>query len=149
MKKAFLATSVVVFAVVLVLMVSSRSVLAQAGSGTIQWGDQGKEEQPEKYKKSGKKGGPPPHAPAHGYRAKHQYRYYPCCSTYYDAGQGVWFYIKAGGWTIGASIPTDLKAQLGYHVNLSMDTDKPYEYNDEHRKEYPAEKYKKKKQVSF
>src|SRR5210317_1907969 len=28
-----------------------------------------------KYKH--KKSGPPPHAPAHGYRAKHHYRYYP------------------------------------------------------------------------
>jgi hypothetical protein len=64
---------------------------------------------------------------------------------YYDAGRGVWFYIKTGDWTIGASIPADLKMQLGHYVNISMDTDKPYEFNDEHRKEYPAEKYKKKK----
>jgi hypothetical protein len=89
--------------------------------------------------------GPPPHAPAHGYRAKHQYRYYPCCSTYYDADRGMWFYIKTGDWAIGASIPTGLKAQLGHYVNISMDTDRPYEFNDEHRKDYPAEKYKKKK----
>ena len=34
--------------------------------------------------KHAKKGGPPPHAPAHGYRAKYTYRYYPSCSVYYD-----------------------------------------------------------------
>ncbi len=28
-----------------------------------------------------KKNGPPAHAPAHGYRAKHKYRYYPDCSV--------------------------------------------------------------------
>jgi hypothetical protein len=57
----------------------------------------------------------------------------------------VWFYIKTGDWTIGASIPTDIRTQLGYYVNISMDTDTPYEFNDEHRKQYPAEKFKKKK----
>lgn len=145
MKRAPRGTLMVVCVAVVVLMVSGQRAFAQGGSVTVQSGDQGNEEQPGKYKKGKKKGGPPPHAPAHGYRAKHQYRYYPCCSTYYDAGRGVWFYIKTGDWTIGASIPTDLKVQLGHYVNISMDTDQPYEFNDEHRKEYPAEKYKKKK----
>jgi len=141
MKRVSLGIILVVFTVVIAVMVLGQSVFAQGGSVTVQWGDQGKEDQPEKYKK----GGPPPHAPAYGYRAKHQYRYYPCCSAYYDAGRGVWFYIKTGDWTIGASIPTDIRAQLGYYVNISMDTDTPYEFNDEHRKQYPAEKFKKKK----
>ena len=51
-----------------------------------------------------KKGGPPPHAPAHGYRAKHRYRYYPSCSQYgYDAirlhgaGRGSWMAVKRIG----------------------------------------------------
>lgn len=90
------------------------------------------------------KGGPPPHAPAHGYRAKHQYRYYPGCSVYYDAGRRLWFYMQAGGWTIGASLPTGLKAQLGEYVQIGMDEDKPYLRHDEHAAQYPAEKYKKK-----
>jgi hypothetical protein len=38
-----------------------------------------------------KKGGTPPHAPAHGYRAKHQYRYYPSYSVYYDHGRKIYF----------------------------------------------------------
>lgn len=145
MKRAARGTLMAVCVVFLVLMVAGPTAFAQGGSVTVQWGDQGNEPSPEKYKKGKKQGGPPPHAPAHGYRAKHQYRYYPCCSTYYDAGRRMWFYIKTGDWAIGASIPTDLKAQLGHYVNISMDTDHPYEFNDEHRKEYPAEKYKKKK----
>jgi hypothetical protein len=144
MKRATCSIILIVFTIVSGLLFVSRPASAQGGSVTVQWGDQGNDEQPEKFKKSGKKGGPPPHAPAYGYRAKHQYRYYPCCSAYYDAGRRVWFYIKTGEWTIGASIPTDLSAQLGYYVNISMDTDKPYEFNDEHRKEYPPEKFKKK-----
>lgn len=145
MKSALRRVTLLVFIILLGVALGSRIAWAQGGSVTVQWGDQGQEGPPEKYKKGGKKGGPPPHAPAHGYRAKHQYRYYPCCSTYYDADRGMWFYIKTGDWAIGASIPTGLKAQLGHYVNISMDTDRPYEFNDEHRKDYPAEKYKKKK----
>jgi len=60
------------------------------------------------------KHGPPPHAPAHGYRAKHQN-----CDLVYDSGLGVYtvvghrgcyyrdsrFYRRQGdGWTISSSI---------------------------------------------
>jgi hypothetical protein len=130
--------------VTLSILVCFQFSFAQSGSVTLQWGEPGKAEHPEGYKKSGKKGGPPLHAPAHGYRAKYQYRYYPCCNSYYDAGRGVWFYLRGGDWAVGASIPTDLKAQLGPYVNISMDTDKPYEFAGEHKKDYPAEKYRKK-----
>jgi hypothetical protein len=91
------------------------------------------------------KGGPPPHAPAHGYRAKHQYRYYPGASVYYDTGRRIWFYIKAGDWTFGASLPAELKVQLGEHVSIGMDEENPYVRNTEHAAQYPPEKYKKKK----
>lgn len=40
----------------------------------------------------GDRGGPPPHAPAWGYRAKRQYRFYPGAKVYYDPGRRVWFY---------------------------------------------------------
>jgi hypothetical protein len=71
--------------------------------------------------------------------------YYPCCQVYCDTGRRAWFYIKTGQWTVGASIPTELKAQLGPYVNISLDTDRPYDHFDEHRQDYPAEKYKKQK----
>jgi hypothetical protein len=88
---------------------------------------------------------PPAHAPAHGYRAKHQYRYYPACSAYYDTGRKLWFYIKAGDWTFGASLPADLRARLGGSVMIDLDTDRPYDFHGEHAEKYPAQKYKPKK----
>jgi hypothetical protein len=112
------------------------------GAISIQWGDNSK---PQSYAGdvySQKKGGPPPHASAHGYRAKHQYRYYPNCNVYHDASRGVYFYLKGDGWAVGASLPTDLLSNLGASVSLDMDTDKPYEHNAEHLKQYPKEKYK-------
>jgi hypothetical protein len=41
-----------------------------------------------------KKGGPPPHAKAHGYRAKHTYQYYPSASVYFDASRKVYFTLR-------------------------------------------------------
>ena len=93
------------------------------------------------------KGGPPPHAPAHGYRAKHQYhyRYYPSRSVYYDTGRGLYFYIKGKNWEVGASLPSNLRVGLGDSVSIELDTDKPYLYHTEHVKKYPPGQMKKKK----
>ena len=37
--------------------------------------------------KNVRKGGPPPRAPAHGYRAKYTYHYYPSSCIYFDASR--------------------------------------------------------------
>jgi hypothetical protein len=91
-----------------------------------------------------KKAGPPPHAPAHGYRAKYQYRYYPSCSVYYDYGRKIYFYIKGDHWEFGASLPSQLRIGLGDSVNIELDTDKPYVYHSEHVKKYPPGQLKNK-----
>jgi hypothetical protein len=71
------------------------------------------------------KNGPPAHAPAHGYRAKHRYRYYPSCSVYFDIGRSVYFYLGS--------------------VEVEMDTDKPYLQHKYHKQKYPPGQLKKKK----
>lgn len=90
------------------------------------------------------KGGPPPHAPAHGYRAKYRYRYYPSCSVYYDRGRELYFYLKGDHWEVGASLPSHLRIGLGDSVNIELDTDRPYIYHREHVKKYPPGQRKKK-----
>ena len=92
-----------------------------------------------------KKNGPPAHAPAHGYRAKHKYRYYPDSSVYHDTERGLYFYIKAGNWEVGASLPYELQMGLGEYVSLELDTDRPYTYHADHEKQYPPGKTKKNK----
>ena len=87
--------------------------------------------------------GPPAHAPAHGYRAKHAYRYYPDQRIYYDTQRSVYFYLEKDGWRISASLPSHITLSSNY-VTVSMQTDKPYEYYDEHAKKYPPGKVKKK-----
>jgi hypothetical protein len=99
-----------------------------------------------KYKH--KKGGPPPHAPAHGYRAKHHYRYYPSCSVYYDSGRKLYFYLKGDNWEIGASLPSSIGVRLGDYVSIELETDKPYFYHAEHVKRYPPGHMKKKNKTN-
>jgi hypothetical protein len=102
------------------------------------------------YSKSGhkhkhKKKGPPKHARAHGYREKHQYRYYPSRSVYYDTGRRVYFYLKGDNWEVRASLPSSLRVELGDSVSIELETDRPYIYHSDHVKKYPPGKMKKKK----
>ncbi|WP_155304443.1 hypothetical protein [Desulfosarcina widdelii] len=113
-----------------------------AGSFSFSWGNDQKAE-PSPTVVKAKKNGPPSHAPAHGYRAKHQYEYYPSSSVYHDANRGLYFYLNGSNWQIAASLPHDLRVRLGSSVSIEMDTDKPYTYNDQHRKQYPPGQMKK------
>lgn len=97
----------------------------------------------EKPHKKDKKNGPPQHAPAHGYRAKHMYRYYPEEAVYHDTDRGVYFYIDGGNWTMSVSLPGTIRLGTRY-VSLEIDGDEPYLENDEHKKKYPPGKAKKK-----
>ena len=98
----------------------------------------------EYYKHKHKKKGPPAHAPAHGYRAKHQYRYYPSRSVYYDTNRKIYFYLKGDHWEVAVSLPKHIRIGLGDSVSIELDTDKPYIHHAEHVKKYPPGQMKKK-----
>lgn len=125
---------------------------AQSGSVSIQWGDPPVPSPPPPppgpvYHQQE---GPPPHAPAHGYRAKHQYRYYPYQNVYYEPARGAYFYMSGDGWSFGASLPTHLTvASLGTYVSIGLDSEHPYDYNHDHVRKYPKEKYKGNKGKSY
>ena len=74
----------------------------------------------------GSKGGPPSHAPAHGYRAKHKYHYYEGANVYYDTERKLYFYMQGDKWGASVSLPLDIKARLGSYMSLELDLDKPY-----------------------
>ena len=84
----------------------------------------------------GKKTGPPPHAKAHGYRAKHTYRYYPAANAYYDVERKSYFYLEGNNWRVGVSLPDTLNVRLGSYVTIGMDSDKPYTSFEAHRRQY-------------
>ena len=87
---------------------------------------------------------PPPHAPAHGNRAKYQYHYYPSCSIYFDVNRNLYFYLSGENWKLSAELPSKLKVKLGDHVSLELETDRPYTKHKEHKKKYPPGQKKKK-----
>jgi hypothetical protein len=136
----------IVLAAVLFLF-SMSTVCIAGGSFTFKWG---KDKEPENNQvkhtyKHKKKGGPPSHAPAHGYRAKHQYRYYPSSNVYKDTERGLYFYLKGDKWEVGASLPLPFREGLGESVSFELETDKPYIHHGEHVKQYPPKRSKSKK----
>ena len=93
------------------------------------------------------KSGPPPHAPAHGYRAKHSYYYYPASYVYFDVGRKVYFYMEGSEWKTTVSLPDSIRVKLGDHVTIDMDDDQPYRQFESHKKEYPPGQEKKMKKM--
>jgi hypothetical protein len=91
------------------------------------------------------KNGPPAHAPAHGYRAKHRYRYYPSCSVYFDIGRAVYFYLEGDNWRASVELPNHLRVRLGGSVVIEMESDRPYIKHKHHQQKYPPGQLKKKK----
>jgi hypothetical protein len=79
------------------------------------------------------KQGPPDHAPAHGYRAKHSYRYYPAKEVYYDTGRRIYFYFEGEIWKSGESLPYHIEVSLGKYQTVELDSDTPYAYHESHK----------------
>lgn len=70
---------------------------------------------------------PPSWAPAHGYRAKHRYVYYPRAEVYYAPERHMWFWMGGNGWQAGVSLPGDLRAYVsGGGVDIELGVDQPY-----------------------
>lgn len=88
---------------------------------------------------------PPPHAPAHGVRAKYEYRYYPSVGIYYDINRGIYFYAESGIWKSSNALPPNITVSLGDYVVVDLDTDKPYKYYKQHKKQYPPHSNSKNK----
>jgi hypothetical protein len=81
--------------------------------------------------------GPPPWAPAHGYRAKYRYLYYPEVQVYWDFSRGLYFYFDKGRWVAAASLPPSIVAANKFSVELEMDVDRPYLFHNDVIKRYP------------
>jgi hypothetical protein len=73
-----------------------------------------------------RKSGPPSHAPAHGYRKKHSYLYYPNNNVYYSTERKVYFYLGEDGWKMGATLPGSIDLSIEKAVALQLDSDLPY-----------------------
>ena len=138
MRKKFMRSAV---AISTFLLFSSNAV---AGSFSFSWGSDSSTESSQPTIKT-KKNGPPSHAPAHGNRSKRQYQYFPSSSVYHDSDRSLYFYFNGSNWQVAASLPNDIKVQLGNSVSIELETDKPYIYNEQHQEQYPPGQMKKTK----
>ena len=89
--------------------------------------------------------GPPPHAPAHGYRRKYTYRYYPDAHVYFDVDRNLYFFLERGKWKSRMALPSSIRIKASEWVTIDLDTPKPYLKIKEHEKRYPPGKIKIKK----
>ncbi|WP_159779280.1 hypothetical protein [Flavobacterium sp. 9AF] len=91
--------------------------------------------------------GPPPWAPAHGYRAKTKHIYFPDQNFYYDIEKKVYLYLSNGSWSVSVSIPSSLgniNLTNARKVELEIGGHTPYQYNDKHIIAYKKPKKEKK-----
>lgn len=91
----------------------------------------------------GRRTGPPDHAPAHGHRARHAYVYYPSSYVYFSATLRAYFYLAGGTWRRSATLPSSITINPREAVSIELDTDRPYQYFNAHKKRYPPGQIKK------
>jgi hypothetical protein len=78
--------------------------------------------------------GPPAHANAHGRR---RYRYYHDSEVYFDIQTNHWFWISAGTWRSGPSLPRTYKLNRSASVVVEMETNKPYTRHTHFKAKHP------------
>ncbi|MCD4793871.1 MAG: hypothetical protein K8R54_11590 [Bacteroidales bacterium] len=89
--------------------------------------------------------GPPPWAPAHGFRSKTRHVYFPDHNFYFDIQNKVYIYISGGKWLYSAKLPAifvDVNLKGAYKIELELEIDNPHKYNSSHIVKY--KKHKKK-----
>jgi len=70
---------------------------------------------------------PPPWAPAHGWRAKHHYTYYPRGEIYYAPESRLWFWLDGDNWRSGVRLPLEFQTYIRTGgVDIELGTDRPY-----------------------
>jgi hypothetical protein len=117
-----------------VLAVAGICLLAAGGCSTTGGGVHVRGGQP---KVVTAKPGPPPHAPAHGYRAKHQYRYYPQEQVYFDPVRRVFFYLEGPNWRMSASLPAPLQIRRSHYVIVEVEHHEPTVEFEKHKAKHP------------
>lgn len=91
--------------------------------------------------------GPPPWAPAHGFRRNRGYYFYPGANVYYRPADRTWFYLEGREWRVGVNLPTSLRIDFTKSVPLEMETDRPFEFHASVAERYPGDYFTKKVKI--
>ncbi len=84
-----------------------------------------------------RKPGPPPHAPAHGHRAKHSIFYFPSLEVYFYPDLEKYYWKKNGRWKSGPNPPVRIKNQLR-RVQVDVEGTDPSRFHNEIREKHPG-----------
>ena len=87
--------------------------------------------------------GPPPWARRHWYRRDYAYYYYPGCDVYYRPSDHMWFYLDGGNWRTSVRLPDSVTIDFGNSVSLTLESNKPWIYNDRVVAYYPRDYFKR------
>ncbi len=90
--------------------------------------------------------GPPPWAPAKGYRAKTRHIYFPEQNFYYDVQKRNYIYLNGRNWSVSVGLPSIfVGVNLGGARQIELDYvgNTPYVYNATHKVKYKKVKVKK------
>ena len=84
--------------------------------------------------------GPPSHANAYGYKAKHTCWYYPDDEVYYLSESRTYAIFDGGNWVVVSAPPSG--RVLGSYVVIESETDKPWLRHSEYKGKYSPGKAK-------
>jgi len=65
-----------------------------------------------------------------------RYEYYPEAHVYFDPARRLYFFREANRWAAKAFLPPQIKVRVGSSVIVDLDTERPYEYDDEVKQRY-------------
>lgn len=88
--------------------------------------------------------GPPPWAPAHGWRRKHEtYHYYPATQVYYYPTVRRYYWLDGREWRFGDRLPRRFIVETDKKIVLDLDYE-PHKHHSRIVSAYPLDYYKKK-----
>lgn len=87
--------------------------------------------------------GPPPWAPAHGFRRNREYYYYPDAMVYFRPADRTWYFRDGDNWRTSAELPASVRIDFGRSVPVTMETDRPFEHHANVAKFYPGDYFTK------
>lgn len=81
--------------------------------------------------------GPPPHAPAHGYRwHQYDYFYYPSVGVYFNIYSGTYYYRDGHSWRHSTWLPPKIVIQPRERVQIRIQDKHPWKHDWEYRERY-------------
>ncbi|HAW57526.1 MAG TPA: hypothetical protein DCX03_00700 [Bacteroidales bacterium] len=86
--------------------------------------------------------GPPPWAPAHGYRAQVRHIYFPEYNIYFDLKRNVYMFMSGDNWVVGVNLPPHLAKEnlkRAAKIELELNIDDPYRFNADHKGKYKVQ----------